>query len=434
MKETPVLKYDITFDNSYLPTPMISPVEDMDSWNFYSFPSIRTTDGNLTLWTKVYFAWVNTKLPLFTESWFMENIKEIPVILLHSMYALTCTAPIAMGGSWKAGDANHSQAKKLLPQVLDIPNPFTAAAFLLMGIYADNSSRSITSVSYYGLAIRMTQRLGIHRGGEVLWFSQNGTLMSNESMPAKLFCDHLWWHAYEYDYYSSKLAKLPCIIVDESDILIGYPTGSVQNLMQDTYHSYYYSLIRIAKRVEHHLKTSMGDIYQQDQLHNDLTRWVTELPRWLQVIPQVYSTDDTSTTVPSWRIAYLHCFCHYLFIQIRKGQFIMSLSDPLANGNNPYTATCFESASVISKILKIILTHNPTFTGIPDNIASCIFEAAGVQVISTLINGQSPGLTKTLDMMLNAFGLVSMFSSTAEKYAETLKKWIANPNEALHSF
>ncbi|KAJ3268107.1 hypothetical protein HDV01_003473 [Terramyces sp. JEL0728] len=434
IKDAPMLQYELPFENSYLPTPIVSPIEDLDHWSFYSFPSIRTTDGNLLPWLKVYFSWANTKLPLFSETWFMENVKEIPLILLHSMYAIACTAPIAMGGSWKAGDVYHTQAKKLLSQVLDIPNPFTSTAFLLMGIYADNSARSITSVSYYGLAIRMTQRLGIHRGGEVLWFSPNGTLMSNEPIPAKQFCDHLWWHVYEYDYYSSKAAKLPCIIADESDILIGYPAGTVQNSMQDTYHAYYCSLLRIAKRIEHHLKTNVGDLYQQDQLHGELTRWVTDLPRWLQVIPQVYSNDENTPNVPSWRIAYLHCFCHYLFIQLRKSQFIMSLTDPLANSTNPYTATCFESASVISKILKIILTHNPTFTGIPDNISNCIFEAAGVQVISTLINGPSPGLTKSLDMIIHAFSLVSVFSSTAEKYSEMLQKWIANPNEALHTF
>ncbi|KAJ3324621.1 hypothetical protein HDV06_006514 [Boothiomyces sp. JEL0866] len=413
---------------------------DFFSWTHASFPPIANQDGVKIPWLQIYFTWVNPKMPMLSQSWFMENVDQVPNVLLHIMYALALTIPINKSVTYNGGDEHYKYCKLVLDNHLESPNPFIVITALLVSFYGVGSTRPVSSPIYLAAAIRMAQHLGMERDEDIIWISHNEKLLGTQIGTSKEFCRLIWWQCYEHDFYTSFYSRLPYMI-DENSQHPPYPNGYFEQPYldsdeQSTILTSFFGLISICRKVgryEIKMKTNtminMAD--ERERIDSELVFWYNSLPQWMKTRTEEFSPILTSIEPPPWRLAYMLTLYHFCRIILHKHEFVMSTANPERARNSLSTRICIESASNISNLLQIFMKTNSTFAFVPSFIHLCIFTSGAVYCITAKINGSTNAASNILELHVTALRNIGWHYSLALEKANILMKWITNVDLAV---
>ena len=175
-------------------------------------------------WYEIYYESVHPQWSFLYENWFLTHFNSLPLILLHAMYA-ACT--FYSLSPQEEGDFHFSACKAVMDDAIENPDPFKAAAVMLLAVYSVNSKRLKSAIVYLCLAIRFCQILGIDKDKYLIWKNTAGPLAGLEQESPKLFCRCLWSCLYAHDFYAIFLIGVPGSVTLDIDTsyLLEYRTG-----------------------------------------------------------------------------------------------------------------------------------------------------------------------------------------------------------------
>ncbi|KAI8895880.1 hypothetical protein BC833DRAFT_599756 [Globomyces pollinis-pini] len=167
-------------------------IETIQSWNHGSFPDLDTMP-----WIQLYFKQPHHYFPVLSSSWTLNNFTDLPLILVHIMYAFTI-APY----NWKQSRFHYLCCKKIQKKALRHPNPFSLFALLLMSIYAlfyvDNCLEAHDQLEN---VVETSMMLKIHDPTEKIhWFSPRKRKLGTECGTNQHLTRLIWFHICQFDY------------------------------------------------------------------------------------------------------------------------------------------------------------------------------------------------------------------------------------------
>jgi hypothetical protein len=199
---------------------------DQNSWTHDTFLTAPLLGTNgVVAWWDIYFSLVHPKWPFIFKKWFLQHYNDLPLILLHAMYA---TSLFYTSHPAEEGEFHFSVCKSVIDEAIENPDPLKTAAIMLMAVYSINSKRMKSVVSYLCIAIRFCQILGIDKDNYDTWKCAVGPIPGFENESPKEFCRALWTNLYAHDFYAIFLIGVPgSVILDiDTSYLQQYSSGS----------------------------------------------------------------------------------------------------------------------------------------------------------------------------------------------------------------
>ncbi|KAJ3321179.1 hypothetical protein HDV06_004522 [Boothiomyces sp. JEL0866] len=347
-------------------------------WSVGSFSWIEVNENGRLFtkeWTAVYFSNIHHQFPVLSPDLFYANKHQIPQFLLHAMYAVS----IAGASQSASGDFHFTHCKLLFQGNLDTPTAMTVFSTLLMSYYSLMYQKSKGGgPSLAAAAIRSFQNLLKSRiGGGIPTYKPLDSIdtLSKELMQLLVYV------LFEMDYKTGVKFKIPFIFYDP-------PINYEMVISKEPYNLFYKSkfwiyhlkLLEIAKSIEIRR-------LNVDQHKIDLQKWFSALPLYMQD-SESFSESILSSSKPSWKVAYLKIFYHYLVIQIYKPEFKKHIVD---NQDHASVKKAIESAVIIGKLVQEFNKNNPNFHGVSLFIYQYIYNSAMVLIISKTVDAGSFG-------------------------------------------
>ncbi|KAJ3349502.1 hypothetical protein HDU91_006382 [Kappamyces sp. JEL0680] len=162
-----------------------------------------------------YFLQVYPKVPVFSKKWLLNHLGDLPLYLLHSIYAAT----LCLQQSRESAIDHYQFAIKRIYRDLEQSDPWTIAALVHLGYFNIGVPNAVTEIqTTIVLAIKLCHYFGVHVDHHVYWQSPIGNVMGGpESDMDKNFLRSIWISLYISEFYASTLAQLPMLIRDPID-------------------------------------------------------------------------------------------------------------------------------------------------------------------------------------------------------------------------
>ena len=135
-----------------------------------------------------YFKYVYIEIPIFSKNCLEGHLTDLPLWLLHSMFACCFITPLPSNGRIPPERAlkHMKYAIKQLHQDLENVDPFYCCALLhAAAFYArlDNEAW----VAHLTLCVQICYQLGLDTDTDVVWFSRSGKRLQSIDM-----CRGIW--------------------------------------------------------------------------------------------------------------------------------------------------------------------------------------------------------------------------------------------------
>lgn len=120
----------------------------------------------------IFFDFFGSHFPFYQKDRFMElaRQKSVPAVLLNSMCALGSRFSnhprIRRDPIYLCGELFGNKAKQIIVVLLAVPSYDLVASLLMLGWYEFGCNRDVGFWMYTGMAIRMAQDLGMHKGND----------------------------------------------------------------------------------------------------------------------------------------------------------------------------------------------------------------------------------------------------------------------------
>jgi hypothetical protein len=198
-----------------IPKPDIAPLlaEDVipmfQNWTPESFPKIEF-EGRLRPWIDIYIQEINIKWCLFSIDYLQNHANELPMYLLHTMYALALACTRSSSDVHCPGDGHHTYGKLLLSEEPEKDSLLYIAAMLLSGIYGSIYTHAlVAAVSAISACASKLGELGVYTRG-CLVTDDNAIFSSIQK--TKKFCQLLIHLTIQTDFHITLLRKIPGMI------------------------------------------------------------------------------------------------------------------------------------------------------------------------------------------------------------------------------
>ncbi|KAJ3332887.1 hypothetical protein HDU91_003021, partial [Kappamyces sp. JEL0680] len=188
-----------TFDG-----PIVSRYDRFDSWGPIDF---YMTHLNNILFLDYYFRHIYVDIPLLSRTSMEAHMLDVPVHVLHAMYAccLQDSAPVGEAIPQRAVD-HMKIAVKCVHKDLESTDPFSCMVLCHAAMFSLKAA-SMDWVGHVTLGVHIAIQLGINTDQPISWISPRGTRMASQDM-----CRGIWLLLYYLDFYGNYLFKLPMTI------------------------------------------------------------------------------------------------------------------------------------------------------------------------------------------------------------------------------
>ena len=162
----------------------------------------------------MYYAFAYQHLPLFSKQWLNNNLNDVPMHVLHTIYLLVLlNAKQAVPNGPEIAKAHADYVKREIFDGLEEMDPFLVATLLnyaMCGIYTQQPNLSIL---YLGMAIKGAQMMGMDRDAELYWRScSSGRVLGGDVGLDKQFLRSLWFLLYMFDHHNILVYQNPMMI------------------------------------------------------------------------------------------------------------------------------------------------------------------------------------------------------------------------------
>lgn len=277
-------------------------------------------------WLDVFFERVHPIMPIFSEQFIRKNHAQLPLFLLHGMYANTQTKSLSLAEIESGDEYHYMQCQKYYHVSHENPTFWTVNATVWMAMYAMTRAKYMAAgVTMLSTAIRYACQLGMFDSGPTALISSP----SMDTPTAKRCMQMLALTLYEKDFSTSFSKSLPMLLTDNINIdLITY-------VDHDNVYSAFYEariwihaskLLLIARKVFSvvRLKEQKTDGQRRD-LDNQLSSWYEDLPDWMKKNYR-FTTDISSQNPPPTYAGFYIAFYHAMRILLYKRRVISQLN------------------------------------------------------------------------------------------------------------
>jgi hypothetical protein len=414
-----------------IPFEIVKPT--INKWKHDTFPPIEIGNGQTRPWLDVFFENGHMKVPILSPKWIYQNYYDLPLYLIHSMYALALTTPVENIVTYNAGDYHYSIAMLYHKEYIQNPTPFDVLATFNLGCYALMSTDALTGgIAKVALAIQMARKLKIDTAEHLTWTNQNGRMFGNDLGTGKIFLRLLWYSLYENDYYFSFVQHIPFEI--NSEVLhLEFPPNSA--MVYSDFHSsgiwyWFFSLLKIGRKIILLLRndyTDRGDfayLIDKEKLTKDLETWFQSLPAHMSKRSDTYTRgfEDGS----NWMVAYVQCYYYHLFIILQRSTFL-ALMEANQTEFHPAVKMVLDYSTEITRITFLFQNYNPDFVGVSPYLFYIIFLAASSFCISIPVIGRTDDLLWNVNVLIKACDDYSRMAPVMSLRADMIRNWLSDP-------
>jgi Fungal Zn(2)-Cys(6) binuclear cluster domain len=169
-------------------------------WSRNDFLNTRIIDSNGISNTilELYFSYTHQHIPLMSKIWIQENLNDVPIYILHAMYAaVLVNANQALSNGRLIALPHAEFVKNAVRDGIDNCDPFIIAALINMAVYDFYLGNSTRTIHHVSVAVKLSQILGLDRDADLKWpSSASGRMMGNEIGMDKQFLRSLWLMLY----------------------------------------------------------------------------------------------------------------------------------------------------------------------------------------------------------------------------------------------
>lgn len=354
--EDRLLHFNLKKDQSGLPLPSL----DVDP---LEMPPKDLSDHLLDLYFKNFYV----LLPIVHKKSFMQSLdqNQVPPLLLNAMYAVASRVspdPRVLTDTSKletAGDVFFERARILLNLEWDSFKLYTVQSLLLMSSHQNGALRTTRGWLYSGMAIRMSQNLGLHRNCD----SWNITAVEKEERKRVFYCCFV-------------VDRLACAmhgrspIIDDRDYDTPYPSESDQDdisRVPRVIENFYY-LIQLCEilgevirdlymvKGRKHLSLMSSPDSIVSALDKKLNKWMVSLPPSLQYRPPNTRLNEKAPA-PTIELCQLHMLFYTTLILTHR-PFISGHTQIPSSSVFPSASICTFAANKISDITESLLIES----------------------------------------------------------------------------
>lgn len=151
---------------------------DLRTWTCFTFftISILDQDGHLLLFHDYYYKYVYNSIPGLPRSLVVNRMADIPLYLLHSMYALCLIYP-SKKTMRESALKHYYYSLYIVNEKLEDADPYTISAILHLSNFALDCSLGSAGKSLIALAVKICQYLKMTSGVRLIWKSPIGTTL-----------------------------------------------------------------------------------------------------------------------------------------------------------------------------------------------------------------------------------------------------------------
>lgn len=186
------------------------------NWTVSDFITTIVTDstGYSTSILEMYFNFPYQHLPMYSKMWFTQNIQDVPLHVLHVIYALVLVnAKQALINGHLKAKPHVDYARSVIFDNLDECDPFMISTMMNLAMYYFYTQDMNQATLIFAMAIKSAQILGLDRDVSILWHSTaSGRMLGNEIGMDKQFLRSLWFLLYQWDHSSCLFNKTPLLI------------------------------------------------------------------------------------------------------------------------------------------------------------------------------------------------------------------------------
>ena len=310
-------------------------------WTRSSFKNVLV-NGISTPWLDVFNNTIQKQFPILCPYFLVKHYKNLPKILLHSMYALVLDTLKTKDDVYPPGDAHYVYCKALYQG--KVSNPLEIVALIYMGFHAAAFSPSlIAGISFFSVAASHASEMGMFQNKNFIW-DMNGFKYGKDSRSGIKLRQMIAVQLYRLDFYAAHLRRITFSLT-ESDLhpkLLEYVDDG--NIYNEYYQSQLwideFALFSVARIV-----SAVSDRQDLEPLHKEITDWSSGRIA-LNLSSQTFNSNKMQAIV-------LKLSANYLQMFLTEPEFMEALL--LQDAHNPILETCFgmakETAELASQLI-----------------------------------------------------------------------------------
>ncbi|KAJ3346357.1 hypothetical protein HDU91_007058, partial [Kappamyces sp. JEL0680] len=226
---------------------------DVMEWTSFTFFTTQFLDPDGTVYTfsDYYSKWVYKEIPVLPGQWLDNHFFDLPLYMLHIMYAMCLILPERKGMSIGAGLPHLLYAWNFIKLQVAAADPFMLCAMMhIIDVAAECKVLEIAQDAH-ATAVEMAKLLQLAEGGTKVWVSPLGNMFDVTS-----FCKVMYISLYSMDF--------ECCLITDNDLFIEkelpaeyYSTDLALLETLDgqhtehalSYYQYYLPLVNIARNI-----------------------------------------------------------------------------------------------------------------------------------------------------------------------------------------
>ena len=185
-------------------------------WSRKDFLVTRIVDvcGNVSTILDMYFGYPYQHIPIFSKLWIQQNLKDVPMYVLHAMYILVLTNPkFAVPNGRLTARPHLAYVRNEINNLIEDCDPFTIAAMINVALYYFYLKDETPQIAYISLAMKESQLLGLNRDVNLNWRSTaSGRMLGHEIGMDKNFLRSMWFLLYQWDHHNVLVYHNPLMI------------------------------------------------------------------------------------------------------------------------------------------------------------------------------------------------------------------------------
>ncbi|KAI9247321.1 fungal-specific transcription factor domain-containing protein [Sporodiniella umbellata] len=387
----------------------------------YEMPPKDLSDSLLYLYFRNYYV----LLPLVHKRFFMQTLEknQVPPLLLNSIYAIASRVssdPRVRADKSKpetAGDIFFERAKILLDLEWDNFKVYTVQALLLLSSHQNGALKTTRGWLYSGMAIRMSQNLGLHRNCDSWDISE----LEKEERKRVFYC------CFVVDRLASAMhGRSP--MIDERDYDSPLPYKSPED--SDVIKNFYY-LIQICEilgevirelymvKGRQHLSNISTPDNVISSLDKKLNKWMARLPPELQYrLPG--NGSNKRLPVPSIELCQMHMLFYTTLILTHR-PFIPGHEKGSTQSVFPSASICTFAANKILHITESLLAES-RLTDINNYALFFMFTAGIIFIYNASLSDEAVAAESkhNVNKIMNAMDEVEKIWSTSSRHCNIL--------------
>jgi hypothetical protein len=174
----------------------IIPKNPVENWSRRDFLNTRIIGsyGIPNSILDLYFSFTHQHIPLMSKIWIQENLQDVPMYILHAMYAAVLVNVNQAPSNGRVIALPHAEfVKHAVRNGIEDCDPFIVAALINMAVYDFYLGNSTRTIHHVSVAVKLSQILGLDRDAKLEWpSSASGRIMGNEIGMDKQFLRSLW--------------------------------------------------------------------------------------------------------------------------------------------------------------------------------------------------------------------------------------------------